>query len=57
MDLESEENQKKNETESVALKIDKIKELLNTLKKDGTNINVEEFDFEDMIQLIIKIEK
>ena len=30
---------------------------LDNLKKDGSNINVEEFDFEDMIQLIIKIEK
>ena len=61
MDLDSEDETKDvketTEKETLATKIDKIKELLDNLKKDGSNINVEEFDFEDMIQLIIKIEK
>ena len=61
MDLDSEDETKDvketPEKETLATKIDKIKELLNNLKKDGSNINVEEFDFEDMIQLIIKIKK
>lgn len=37
--------------------INEIKELINKIKERGINIELEEFDFEHMYQLIVKIEK
>lgn len=37
--------------------VDKIKKLINEIKELGVNIEFEEFDFEQMYQLIIKINK
>ena len=37
--------------------VDKIKKLINEIKTLGVNIEFEEFDFEQMYQLIIKINK
>lgn len=37
--------------------VDEIKDLVEKLKAKGYNISIEEFDFEQMFQLIIKIDK
>lgn len=42
---------------SVSDTVSKIKELIEELKESGANIELEEFDFEQMQQLIIKIDK
>ena len=42
---------------STSQMVDKIKDLIENLKSSGAKIDFEEFDFEQMYQLIIKIEK
>ena len=44
-------------TEEVKKIVDSFKTLVEELKKSGDKIELEEFDFEDMYQLIIKIDK
>ncbi len=41
----------------VSNSINKIKQLINELNENGANIRLEEFDFEQMYQIIIKIDK
>ncbi len=48
---------KDEKTASVSEIVEKIKELLEELKVEGANVDLEEFDFEDMYELIIKINK
>ena len=42
---------------NIKLALNTIRECENTLEKYGFNIDVEEIDFEDSYQVIIKIEK
>lgn len=42
---------------SVSKNVQKIKDLISELKKSGVNIELEEFDFESMYQLIVKLKK
>lgn len=46
-----------NDQGTISIPINKIKNLLSELKEDGSKIRVEEFDFENMYQIIIKIDK
>lgn len=49
---------KENKTQvSLNGNVERIKDLIEELKKQGVKIELEEFDFEKMYQLIIKIEK
>lgn len=62
MDIESEQlddsnNEETDETPSVLDNVDKIKKLVEELKNNGVDIQLEEFDFESMYQLIIKLNK
>ena len=53
-----EEEEKEPEEKPLILdNINEIKELINKIKERGINIELEEFDFEHMYQLIVKIEK
>ncbi len=45
------------QTLSVSETVEKIKNVIEELKANGINIDLEEFDFEKMYQLIIKIDK
>lgn len=42
---------------SVSASVLKLKEVVEDLKRQGVNIELEEFDFEHMLQLVIKINK
>lgn len=61
MDVEEEgtqEETKKEEEKTLIIdNINEIKKLLNNLKEKGLDLELEEFDFENMYQLIIKINK
>lgn len=64
MDLDEKEGKelKEDDADSVdedllSSSVDKIKKLINEIKTLGINIEFEEFDFEQMYQLIIKINK
>lgn len=46
-----------NDQGTISIPIKKIKDLINELKENGSKIRVEEFDFENMYQIIIKIDK
>lgn len=56
-DDESDAKLKAEKISSVSESVEKIKELIEKLKEEGANIDLEEFDFEDMYELIIKINK
>lgn len=53
----SEEEKEPEEKPLILDNINEIKELINKIKERGINIELEEFDFEHMYQLIVKIEK
>lgn len=55
-DSESTEN-KDSSIDNFQTSIDKIKDLINDMKASGSKIELEEFDFENMYQLVIKISK
>ena len=60
MDFDKEESQdisSSSNSNEVQENVEKIKELINELKSNGANIELEEFDFEAMYQLIIKFDK
>ena len=60
MDLNEEETSTEKADDSklsTSQMVDKIKDLIENLKSSGAKIDFEEFDFEQMYQLIIKIEK
>lgn len=60
MDLNEEETSTEKADDSklsTSQMVDKIKDLIENLKSLGAKIDFEEFDFEQMYQLIIKIEK
>ena len=59
MDINEEEQEETENKEEKSTKeiVDKIKDLVEELKTDGKDINIEEFDFEKMYQIIIKIDK
>ena len=60
MDFDKEEPQdipSSSNSNEVQENVGKIKELINELKSNGANIELEEFDFEAMYQLIIKFDK
>ena len=46
-----------NDQGTISIPINKIKNLLSELKEADFKIRVEEFDFENMYQIIIKIDK
>ena len=57
--LSSNENKEQNIPIETSLydSVEKIKELVEQIKLNGIKIDIEEFDFEEMYQLIVKIEK
>lgn len=56
--LDEEDGLEEQETKGLVLKnVNKIKELIEELKESGTDIEIEEFDFESMYQLIVKLKK
>ena len=60
MDLNEEETSTEKADDSklsTSQMVDKIKDLIENLKSSGAKIDFEEFDFEQMYKLIIKIEK
>lgn len=52
--LNETENQ---ESQPIKMNVEKIKEYILKLKEEGLNVEIEEFDFEHMYQLIVKIDK
>lgn len=46
-----------NSTLTIEESIEKIKNLIKEIKNTGVNIKLEEFDFEEMYQLVVKIDK
>lgn len=60
LDIEEEpktEQEQSLQTPSISETVERIKNVIEELKKNGINIDLEEFDFEQMYQLIIKIDK
>lgn len=65
MDIDEENNEEGNdegeaithESGSVSENVEKIKKLIEELKASGADIELEEFDFETMYQLIVKLNK
>lgn len=61
LDVDEDETSKTQESSeimvSISENIEKIKNLIEEIKSNGVNIDLEEFDFEQMYQLIIKINK
>ena len=58
MDItDEEEGSQEQKTLSYNEIVDKIKKLIDDLKREGAKIDLEEFDFEQMYQLIIKLNK
>ena len=53
----SNEEENNNEKTSLSDNIEKIKKLVEEMKTLGIKVELEEFDFESMYQLIIKMEK
>ena len=57
MVIEKKETSIKEESEPIKNNVKKIKEYISRLKEEGLNVEIEEFDFEHMYQLIVKIDK
>ena len=57
MVIEKKETSIKEESEPIKNNVEKIKEYISRLKEEGLNVEIEEFDFEHMYQLIVKIDK
>ncbi len=55
--IDKEDISKDESTGLVSKNVDKIKSLIDELKSDGANIELEEFDFESTYQIIVKISK
>lgn len=51
------EEEPEQEFEPIKNNVEKIKEYILKLKEEGLNVEIEEFDFEHMYQLIVKIDK
>lgn len=62
MDMDSNEKDSINEESSISFDkisddVEKIKKLVDTLKEEGAKVELEEFDFESMYQIVIKFSK
>lgn len=50
-------SQPSKEKKDVSLTVNKIKDTIENIKKSGSKIEVEEFDFEDFYQIVIRVDK
>ena len=59
MDITDDESSDSDNVKNISYNesLDQIKKLINDLKSKGAKIDLEEFDFEQMYQLIVKINK
>ena len=50
-------SQPSKEKKDVSLTVNKIKDTIENIKKSGSKIEVEEFNFEDFYQIVIRVDK